>query len=389
MSKVVREVRLFFQEGSSDKVYHAFIVEALHGLGAAGAPGTPAVYDVLVEWGRRGAGLNSGKKAVGVTLAAATKELDKLVREKTNKGYQEITASVQPAAVAPPAGQGSGALASVRKVVGPKAQLLNPIEPHEVEGFILDDDWLAQQKLDGKRVLAIVDGDRVLAVNRNGQETTAPADLLEGVSMLEDGTVVDGEVVEGAFWLFDVLKVGGKDVTSWPYAKRHALLAEELEPGLSGDVKVLPVVAGAKGKRDLIARMTAQSAEGVVFKDRRAPYTAGRPSSGGTQRKHKLLKSADVAIVMNAGNAYLMVVYANKKPIEIGKVFAGTTNESRKSIDDLLAKGVMPVAEVQYLYATDDDKLFQPVFVRLRDDKKPFECLHGQLVKTNRDVDEA
>jgi bifunctional non-homologous end joining protein LigD len=132
-----------------------------------------------------------------------------------------------------------------------------------------------------------------------------------------------------------------------------------------------------------------QNAEGVVFKDRRAPYTGGRPSSGGTQRKHKLIKSCDVAIMMNAGNAYLMCVYDGKKPVECGKVFAGTTNESRQEIDDLLKKGVMPVAEVQYLYATDDDKLFQPVFVRLRDDKKPFDCAHAQLVRTNKDVDDA
>lgn len=382
MTKNVKEVRLFFQEGSSDKVYNAFIVENA---------GSPATYDVLVEWGRRGASLNYGKKANNVTLAQATKEYDKLVREKTNKGYQELTATVKPAAVAPPVGQGSASLApnAARKIVGPKAQLLNPIDDGTLEQFIIDDDWLAQQKLDGKRVLAMIEADGVVALNRNGQETTADASLLDGVSMLANGTVVDGEIVGDTYWLFDVLKAGARDVTSLSYAKRHALLSEELEPGLSGNVRVLPVVSGAKNKRDLIARMTSQNAEGVVFKDKRAPYTAGRPSSGGTQRKHKLIKSADVAIMMNAGNAYLMCVYNGKKPVECGKVFAGTTNESRKEIDDLLAKGVMPVAEVQYLYATDDDKLFQPVFVRLRDDKKPFDCAHAQLVKTNRDVEGA
>jgi bifunctional non-homologous end joining protein LigD len=381
VAKNVKEVRLFFQEGSSDKVYNAFIVENA---------GSPATYDVLVEWGRRGASLNYGKKANNVTLAQATKEYDKLVREKTNKGYQELTATVKPAAVAPPVGQGSGSLApsAARKIVGPKAQLLNPIDDGTVEQFIIDDDWIAQQKLDGKRVIAMVESDGVIALNRNGQETTADASLMDGVSMLENGTVVDGEIVGDTYWLFDVLKAGARDVTSLSYAKRHALLSEELEPGLSGNVRVLPVVAGAKNKRDLIARMTAQNAEGVVFKDKRAPYAPGRPSSGGTQRKHKLIKSADVAIMMNAGNAYLMCVYNGKKPVECGKVFAGTTNESRKEIDDLLAKGVMPVAEVQYLYATDDDKLFQPVFVRLRDDKKPFDCAHAQLVKTNREVED-
>jgi bifunctional non-homologous end joining protein LigD len=69
-------------------------------------------------------------------------------------------------------------------------------------------------------------------------------------------------------------------------------------------------------------------------------------------------------------------------------VFAGTTNESRAELDERLAAGERPVAEVRYLYATDDEQLFQPVFIRLRDDKPANECLRSQLEKTRRDVHE-
>ena len=44
------------------------------------------------------------------------------------------------------------------------------------------------------------------------------------------------------------------------------------------------------------------------------------------------------------------------------------------------------VAEVRYLYATDELQLFQPVFVRVRDDKAERECVLGQLKGTNRAV---
>jgi len=81
-----------------------------------------------------------------------------------------------------------------------------------------------------------------------------------------------------------------------------------------------------------------------------------------------------------------MVVYDGAKTFEVGKVFAGTTNASRKSIDGLLASAKTPVAEVKYLYATDDQQLFQPVFVRLRDDKKARECLLEQLRSTDRSI---
>jgi bifunctional non-homologous end joining protein LigD len=69
-------------------------------------------------------------------------------------------------------------------------------------------------------------------------------------------------------------------------------------------------------------------------------------------------------------------------------VFAGTTNESRAELDERLGAGERPVAEVRYLYATDDEQLYQPVFVRLRDDKPATECSRGQLEKTRRDVHE-
>jgi ATP-dependent DNA ligase len=81
-----------------------------------------------------------------------------------------------------------------------------------------------------------------------------------------------------------------------------------------------------------------------------------------------------------------MAIFHAGKVREVGKVFAGTTNQSRKQIDELISSGERPVAEVQYLYATDDDILFQPVFVQLRDDKDPEECTLDQLVRTNREV---
>ena len=63
-----------------------------------------------------------------------------------------------------------------------------------------------------------------------------------------------------------------------------------------------------------------------------------------------------------------------------------TTNESRRLIDERLGEGEKLVAEVRYLYATEDEQLFQPVFVRLRDDKLGKACLRGQLVRTDRTV---
>src|SRR3954465_9237053 len=103
--KLVRSIRLFFQEGSSDKVYHAHLYDEGDGK-----------FSVEVEWGRRGSTLSKGRKAVKVARAAADKAFERLVHEKTSKGYEEIKDDKQPAAVAPPDGEGSGSRATgVRK----------------------------------------------------------------------------------------------------------------------------------------------------------------------------------------------------------------------------------------------------------------------------------
>lgn len=374
---VEKRTELFFQEGSSDKVYNAELI--VHDDGSC---------SVRVEWGRRGTGLASGSKAVRVERAAAVKVLDRLVREKTNKGYQVITADVAPAAVAPPEGQGSGSKAGnpKRPVVGPPAQLLTPIDDGEVDAFLDDDAWVAQQKLDGIRIVATVQAKRILPTNRDGQESdNVSAELLSGLDALPEGSVVDGEVLDGNYWLFDLLRLGDRDVTALGVVERWELL-DEVSPGLTGDVQVLALARGKKAKRALYDTLVGKAAEGIVFKRADAPYKAGRPSSGGPQRKHKFIKSCDVIITENAGNAYTMVVLDNGKRFVVGKVFAGTTNESRKELDSLLADGEEPVCEVQYLYATDDDQLYQPVFVRLRTDKGGAGCTRAQLKKTNKAV---
>ena len=106
----IKSVQLFFQEGSSDKVYNAKLVED------AGA------YTVQVEWGRRGSKLSEGNKCVRVNRAAAEREFDKCVREKRSKGYEEVGAGKGPAPVAPPAGHGSGQVSGLTTVSSQPSQ---------------------------------------------------------------------------------------------------------------------------------------------------------------------------------------------------------------------------------------------------------------------------
>jgi bifunctional non-homologous end joining protein LigD len=376
---VIKSIELFFQEGSSDKVYTAAIVKE------------GDVYTVKVAWGRRGSRLNEGAKAVKVPLVAAQKKYDSLVNEKTRKGYQPITAEVKPAAVAPPIGEGSASRAPGRRAkVGPAAQLLTAIDDDELPKFLADDTMIAQQKIDGMRVIATVGDDQasgqIIVTNRDGQATKVDLRPFAGLAYLPHGTIVDGELMDDGYWLFDVLQVGDTDARKLGYLARWELLDNEVEPALTGDVRIVPIANGKKAKQKLHDKLRTAGAEGLVFKHRDAPYSPGRPASGGPQRKHKFIKSCDVVVLENAGNAYLMAVYDGKKLFEVGKVFAGTTNASRKLLDAALGRGERPICEVKYLYATDDHQLYQPVFVRTREDKPAKQCVRTQLVTTCRKV---
>ncbi len=74
--KSVASARLFYQDGSSDKEYHAAINQAVDG------------YTVTFAFGRRGSALAAGTKTASpVPLEKAQQIYDKLIAEKTAKGY--------------------------------------------------------------------------------------------------------------------------------------------------------------------------------------------------------------------------------------------------------------------------------------------------------------
>lgn len=83
----LKEVELRYCEGSSDKVYIARVFK----IGS--------VYSVPCEYGRRGAALKAADKGTYATLSQATAAFDKVVLEKTRKGYHVYSSSDAPKTV--------------------------------------------------------------------------------------------------------------------------------------------------------------------------------------------------------------------------------------------------------------------------------------------------
>ncbi len=330
VAKQTKSIQLFFQEQPSDKVYNAAIVEE------------DGDYTVNVEWGRRGAKLNTGTRAVRVSLAAAEKAFDKVVRQKTKKGYEVVTEEHQPAEVAPLAGEGSASevAGEQRELFGPVAQLLNAVDDARLEALLSDDDFIAQQKLDGMRVSIRIREEGVVATNRNSEITTMADRLATSMKGAEHGSVFDGELVSAkssVYWIFDLLAKGENDLREISYSERYERLCSLEFKAKS--VCVVPSARTTAEKRELLEQLRKRSAEGIVFKQASAAYKSGRPASGGDQLKYKFVKTADVIITENVGNAYQMAVMEAGTLRTIGKVFAGTTNDSRAELDRRLGSG--------------------------------------------------
>lgn len=82
--KLIQQKKLHFQEGNSDKIYEADICEVGDNQ-----------YVVNFRYGRRGANLTEGSKTVfPVPLDKAQKIFDELIKDKTKKGYQDVSGQV-------------------------------------------------------------------------------------------------------------------------------------------------------------------------------------------------------------------------------------------------------------------------------------------------------
>jgi len=76
METLIRQTKLWFCEGSSDKVYVAQVVQRGDGY-----------YEVRGNWGRRGKSLQSQTKGRYATEWQATHAYQSLVASKQEKGY--------------------------------------------------------------------------------------------------------------------------------------------------------------------------------------------------------------------------------------------------------------------------------------------------------------
>jgi bifunctional non-homologous end joining protein LigD len=160
------------------------------------------------------------------------------------------------------------------------------------------DGWVYEENVDGYRVLAYKDGERVRLVSRHAKDLTARfPELAQAIASLRPETLVlDGEVAvydaqlvsrfewmrhaprdavasPPMFMVFDLLRLEGQDVRHEPLRIRR----ERIEQTLDGAPAVLPPVRrlaghGLKAWQEVLEH----GYEGMVAKDPESRYVGGR-----------------------------------------------------------------------------------------------------------------
>jgi bifunctional non-homologous end joining protein LigD len=319
------------------------------------------------------------------------------------------------------------------KLPAGKPRFIDPMKPRLLDVPPTAGDWSYELKFDGIRACAIKDSDKVSLISRNGNELRARhPDVAEAVKNLPvDECVIDGEVValdeegrssfqllqglemEGrkspvCFYVFDLLQLNGRSLVGLPLSGRKQVLAQLCE-GVSDPIRYSGEIGG--DAEPLLAEVQRRGLEGLIGKLRDSVYEPGRRS--GAWIKLKCVNEQEFVIggftppqgARKHFGAVLVGCYEKKKFLFAGKVGTGFNTKSLASLHkelksekrddcpfaDLPSKqggqwvqGITPammrkiewvnpvfVCQVKFAEWTRDGKLRQPVFLGLREDKKP------------------
>lgn len=344
----LKTTSLYYREGASDKEYHVRLEAKDNG------------FVVNIAFGRRGSTLSTGTKtSAPVYYDAALIVFDRLVREKKAKGYTEGENGT-PYQHSDKASQVSGLL----------PQLLNSIDEIEVARLTSNPSWGMQEKKDGRRLLLRKEGS-VTGINKKGLVVGVPETVVKTAQALPGDFVLDGEAIGDYLHAFDLLFLNGRDLRGEPYRQRYIALLNLLAGGLPKHIRVVSLWTDPYDKASWLHTLKQQQAEGVVFKLMNAPYTAGRPNSGGSQLKHKFVATLSAVVAkVNQQRSVALRLLNHEGWQSVGNVTIPPNQPVPK---------VGAVVEVRYLYGYPDGSLYQPVYLGERSDVDATECVVSQL----------
>lgn len=298
-------------------------------------------------------------------------------------------------------------------------------------------DWVYEIKFDGYRAMAFKNGSDVRLLSRNEKDFGERfPEIVEGISEVQiEEAIIDGEIVAldpkgissfqllqaieiGSrrpplfYYAFDLLQLNGKDLRRQPLVERKARLENIIKD--APDTIRFSASLGSDAK-SLLKRVEKLGLEGLIGKQKDSTYESGKRS--GAWIKLKLRREQEFVIggysnpegARTNFGALLIGFYENKKLKFCGKVGTGFNAKSLRSLHSRLneiAREDCPfvnlpetrgsryspritiaemkkchwvepelVCQITFSEWTRDDKLRQPVYLGLREDKSASEVI--------------
>ena len=198
------------------------------------------------------------------------------------------------------------------------------------------------------------------------------------------------------FAVFDILMKDGKNLTGLPLLERKKILEKTIVPN-----KNLDIVPSFENGKQLWKEMKKRKLEGVLAKEKNGIYQSGTRNHTWLKIKfHESIEAVIVGYTVKKRNisSLALALYKKDKLRYIGKVGTGFNEEIIKKLEKKLEKlrrktapvvnpgklstiyWVKPllICELNYQQFTKSEHLRIPVFLRLRDDKKPKDCTFNQ-----------
>lgn len=253
-----------------------------------------------------------------------------------------------------------------------------------------DSRWSASIKMDGHRLVVVVEPGRVQFLSRTSKPLPVAQRIVDAFNLAlpaDSRWVFDGEYMpkDEHFYVFDIpeIRTAGTVLIDkhTEFSVRHEALTHTIPVLGSQHVSTIPLWTTTIDKRAAAEHIREAGGEGLVFKRNDSKYQFGRRSP--LWLKVKFVKDVDCVVVganRDGKKNWVLAVNDGAAWHEIGEV-SGLTGDA-----DQIEIG--SVVTVQCLYASEDNRLVQPVTPRLRHDKDPLECTLDQLqsIRANRNL---
>ncbi|HEX6181324.1 MAG TPA: non-homologous end-joining DNA ligase, partial [Chitinophagaceae bacterium] len=280
-------------------------------------------------------------------------------------------------------------------------------------------DWIFELKWDGYRAVAEVDKKKIKLYSRNGLSFNERYPVIVNeLATLNLRAVLDGEVVVFneddrpdfqklqhyddnrhlplIYYVFDILSLNNKDLKELPLIERKAILKKTLPKNeiirYSDHIEESGI--------EFFEHVKKANLEGIMAKKASSEYYAGIRTKDWLKIKHTHTREAIITGFTEGRRsrkhfgALILAEFKNKKLHYIGHTGTGFNDKMLKELWTIMHKLVTStspfdvkvpvnspvtwikpslVCEVKYSEITREGILRHPVFLRLRDDKKPTE----------------